>query len=549
MTRRRAAFGAAAALGALLLAGCVGIPTSGPVQTAPIDTDPDEIPQIALPESPQPGQSMVEILQGFISAGRGPQNNYSVAREYLTTAAAADWRGTDRVLIANVANVEPVQLDEDTLAITVNVTAEVDAGGRYVAGASTQTLTYDFELVGGEFRIALAAPGTVLSASAFSAAFGEYPLYFFDPSFRYLVPDLRWFPVTPRSVADRIVTELLAGPSPWLASPVLVSAFPAGTTGRANYRAPRVDVDLSEQVRLESALAQRRMQQQLEQSLGSLNNVTFVGLTSEGLTLSPAAEGTPPEVRYLVSDAIGGVDGRFGTLADDGVSPISGIGTRADRLNPLQVALGRDRVTAAVLWSAGVSLVPSQGEPVLVDGRGGLLAPTIDPYGYVWSVPTDPGGLQATGIDGVVHALPIDTDGTVVSIELARDGARLLVALSTPSGPRLFVVGVVRDAELAPVSLGTPLSLPATGSIVDIAWMDETHVAVLRGVDGETSVDVVALGGPVRSLGSVDAGVAIVGGNLQGGLRVLSADGSVQRPGAGGWVDTGFVASFLGTQQ
>ena len=40
-------------------------------------------------ESPVAGQSMPDILRGFIRAGRGPQDQYSVAREFLTSDA--DW--------------------------------------------------------------------------------------------------------------------------------------------------------------------------------------------------------------------------------------------------------------------------------------------------------------------------------------------------------------------------------------------------------------------------------------------------------------------------
>ena len=65
-----------------------------------------------------------------------------------------------------------------------------------------------------------------------------------------------------------------------------------------------------------------------------------------------------------------------------------------------------------------------------------------------------------------------------------------------------------------------------------------------------TTVDVLPLGGPTDDLGPVDDGIAIVGGNPEDGLRVLAATGAVLRPsGAGGWVDTGLIASFLGTQQ
>jgi hypothetical protein len=39
-------------------------------------------------------------------------------------------------------------------------------------------------------------------------------------------------------------------------------------------------------------------------------------------------------------------------------------------------------------------------------------------------------------------------------------------------------------------------------------------------------------------------------GNQVAGIRVLLANGSVERPSdAGGWRDTGLTASFLGTQQ
>jgi hypothetical protein len=534
----------------LLLTGCVGIPTSGSVQTALIDTEPDEVSQVALPESPQPGQSMEEILLGFIRAGRGPVNGYQVANEYLTANARTDWSGTDRVLISS-SSIVPVQVDDDTLAITLSVAAEVDVSGRYVTSASTQTLSYDFEVVDGEFRIASPAPGTILTPNGFAVAFEEYPLYFFDSSFEYLVPDLRWFPDT-RAAAQRIVTELLGDPAPWLGPGVLFSAFPSGTQGEASYAAPRVDVDLSSEVRAESPQTQLRMRQQLESSLRSLPNVTDVGVTADGLSLGSSANGLQPEYRYLVQDLIGGAAGALGKLEPGGtVSALSGIGARADQLQPLAATLSRDRLSVAVLGAGGVALVGPSGDPIPVDGRPGLIAPTMDQYGYVWSVPaSDAGGLRATGADGVPHAIQLGADGEVIAIELARDGTRLLVALATSAGPRLFVAGVLRDADLTPVALGTPYALPVESTIVDIAWVDELRVAVLRTSESVTTVDVLALGGPTERLGPVDGGIAIVGGNAQAGLRVLAVSGDVLRPsGAGGWVETGLTASFLGTQQ
>jgi hypothetical protein len=528
-----------------LLAGCTAIPTGGGVQTAALDTDPDDALPIALPPGPEDGQTPAELLQGFISAGRAPQNVYQVAQQYLTSDA--DWSGTERVLISP-SRIEPFVIDTDTLGITVSVVGEVDASGRYAATSSQQTLTYDFVTVDGQPRIARADPGTVLSVTGFEDAFDEYPLYYFDASFDFLVPDLRWFPET-RTVANRIAGELMKDPAPWLGVGVLFSAFPPGTDATANVDSPDVRVDLSAEARTESAQTQRRMIQQLEASLGSLGTVTA---TADGLSLAPGPEGVPPDSTYSVRPVIGGSEGQLGTLGADGVTPLPSIGTRADALQPTAASLGRLRDAVAVLGPAGVTLLTASGSAIPIYGRPGLLAPSLDPHGYVWTVPAnDPGALRATAADGDVHDLPLPAEGTLVAVDVSRDGARLLVALSSPTGPRVFVIGIQRNADLAPVAFGAAFELSQNGTVLDATWVDGVRVAVLTAGSAGTRVDVLPLGGPTVDLGDVDLGVAIVGGDRTEGLRVLRSDGAVLRPsGAGNWVQVaGLSASFLGTQQ
>lgn len=539
---------AVALLVGALLSGCIAIPTTGGVQTVPLDVDPDELTPIAQPESPVAGMTQAEILRGFLRAGRGPQNDYSVAREYL--APGVDWSGTAQVLISSTT-IDPVAVDETTQTISLAVTAEVDATGRYSVESSQQTLAYGFTQVDGEWRISSAAAGTVLTPNGFSLAFDEFPLYFYDPSFQFLVADARWFPLT--RVASRIVAEMVAGPAPWLGSGVLFSAIPGGTSGQAQYDAPQVTVTLGPEVRLESALAQRRIIWQLETTLrGALGNVTDVSVTSDGLPLAPAADDGRPESQPQVSGVFGGFDGAIGTLGTDGVTPIADIGARADQLAPTAASLARNRDSLAVLGAGGVSFVGPTGAPVLIDSRAGLVAPSLDPHGYVWTVPAaNPRGLVATSPDdGVPHDVPLDVDGTVVAVEVARDGARLLVVLSTPQGPRVFVVGILRDADLLPVALGAPLELAASGTVLGGTWVDAQRVAVLVTSSTGTRAEVLALGGPGERFDDADDAVQIVGGNGVEGIRVLTSDGRVLRPSSAGvWVDTGLVASFLGTQQ
>jgi hypothetical protein len=543
---RKTALPALAAL--VLLAGCVTIPVSGDVHTQAIDVEPEDAPNVALPPRPVPGQTPVEIVQGFLNAGRGPQDRYSVAREFL--APTAEWSPTSRVLVTSSA-INPVAVDDDTVAVTVTVIGEVDASGRYTEVPSqVQTLSYDITTVDGENRIAEADPGTVLSRNGFATVFGAYPLYFYDASFDFLVPDLRWFPIN-RDVADRIVDELLVGPATWLGSGVLFNAFPPGTTGDAEYLAPEVSVVLDAEVRSESALTQRRMLEQLEASLRALENWTDLVVTAGELDLAPSGD-LQPESVYAVGDGvIGGFEGEFGLLTEGGVSPLADIATRANALEPVAATLAPDRESVAVLGPAGVTLVRASGDPVPIDARAGLVAPSLDPHGFTWSVPRgDPRGLIVVSDQGEQFPLPLGVDGTVVAVEVARDGARVLIALATGAGPRLIVVGVQRDADLVPVAFGAVYDLDVRDPIRDVAWVDGTHVAVLSVGESGTEVEVLALGGPAEQLGEIEGATAIVGGNLVAGLRVLLADGTVHRPSeAGGWRDTGVVASFLGTQQ
>jgi len=87
---------------------------------------------------------------------------------------------------------------------------------------ANQTLSFSFEEQGGEWRISEAADGIVLSQTSFALAFREQALYFFDPTYRFLVPDVRWFPFR-QTIPARIVRALLAGPTSWLQGGVVRS--------------------------------------------------------------------------------------------------------------------------------------------------------------------------------------------------------------------------------------------------------------------------------------------------------------------------------------
>jgi hypothetical protein len=544
--------GALAAL--LLLAGCVDIPTGGSVTKLTIDSTGGDSALLTLPEAPTKGASQEEILDGFIRAGRVPQVNYQVAREYLTDDFRTTWNPNAGVLVSS-SPITPAAVSPNELQLAVQTSATIDADGRYTTTADVQTkfLQYSFQKDSkGQWRISAAPDGTVLTPNRFAAIFQAYDLYFFDPSFNYLVPDRRWF-ADSTQVATRIVKGLLAGPSPWLAGGVVVSAFPSGTelTGTPVIDSARATVDLSSQVSSESATAKRRMTQQLTQSLSGLGTAS-ASITVGGFPVSVTGGPEPDLNLSVLQDPVGFEKGAFGTLVGGTVHPLPGIEAGIDKLAPVGAAVGRDSNEVAVLGGGGVSIVRGTTAPALLDGRDGLAAPSLDPEGFVWSVPSgQPSAIVAYDAQAKAHPLALGVAGTIVSMAVSRDGTRLLVALQTSSGPQLLVAGIIRDKDLIPTSFAQPYYVAVgPGELLSASWVNSGTVVALSQNGDTDSVTTYDLGGETQELGSVDSAVQVVGGNGTPGIRVLDSSGTVFSPsGTVGWQETGAKASFLASQQ
>ncbi|MEO8095781.1 MAG: LpqB family beta-propeller domain-containing protein [Pseudolysinimonas sp.] len=553
---RMSGLAALATLG--LLAGCVSIPTGGGVTTTQVQINESDNPLLSLPYLPTKDASPEEIISDFLRNGRSPQDNFKVAREYLTGDVKVNWVPGARTLISATA-ITPIALADNTWSVTVSAGAAIDSQGRFQTAAPADSYDLTFGLIKNaddQWRISSVPDGTVLSPNRFSSVFAPYELYYFDPSFTYLVPDLRWFH-SGSSAAGSVVDALLVGPSDRLGDGALFSAFPDGTQrkGPLAIISGVATVPLSRDVSAGSASTHRYMQQQLLQSLRSVASVREVDMLVNDFTVQVPDGGTLADTTYLVgSDPIGGVKGRVGVLSTEGVTAIPGIGRSADTVGATGGSIvSHDRSQIALLSKAGVTIVRAGRDPAVIDGRSGLVVPSLDPLGFTWSVPAKaPAQLLAIGPDGTQHAVSgLPADGRVVSIDVSRDGARLLVALSTAGGPRLLVAGIQRDADLIPTGLVTPLDLPiGDAPLIDAAWIDGVTVVALTDDGALTSVDSYDIGGQHRSLGALNNGVAIVGGNTAEGTRVLDNDGHVLRPGGGtSWTDTGISASFLVSQQ
>ena len=552
---RRTLTALAAGMLALLLGGCVGIPTSGGVNDGAVIDAQGSTEFIALPSDPVPGSSQEQILAGFMQAVGGPQNQYAVARKFLTSALADDWNPDASAIIRTSSPVVQA-VDEQTMTYSISSRASVNELGQYreERSAAPQTLTFQFAQENGEWRISQAADGIVLSQSAFNIAFRAQALYFFDPSYGYLVPDLRWFPARPTS-SVRVVQALLAGPSSWLQQAV-TTAFPDATTlGEITPESGGMIVDLSTEALSSTPQERDRMRQQLAETLDAPN----VSLTVQGLELvTPNATGNRAVVNPSVeAAALVGAAGNFGFDGGGGIAPIDGLTEQVVASGAVGAALSADKQSAALLGpdgSVSVAVVGGSSPTPLAAGPG-LVTPSIDPFQYVWTAASaNAATLTTYDVDGGEHELQsgLSADSGIMSLDVSRDGTRLLVLLTTPVGPRLIVAGIIRQNGV-PIRLGEAIDLPVGPETqLDSTWVDDRTVAAVSN-DGQASaiVTVFEIGGPSAALGRVQGAYAIAGGRSgTDGLRVLTVEGEVWRPrGSEGWVTTAITALFLGTKQ
>ncbi|QCR43863.1 hypothetical protein C1N91_10295 [Curtobacterium sp. SGAir0471] len=548
---------ALAALTVVALTACAAIPTGGGVRTGQSVKD-EAISGFELrPDRPVAGADQTAILRGFVAAGTGAQDDYGTAREFLAKGFAQKWNPRRGVTVLQGSGAIDRVADRE-LTYTLTASATVDADGEYTQAVrpTTSTLTFQFVREDGEWRIAYAPDGIILTPVSFESQFQQHALYFFDPTYRYLVPDERWF-LARSSTSTRIASALLAGPSDWLKGAV-VSAFPEGT--QLSLNAVTIEngsalVDLSSDALRASNDDRVRMREQLSRSLASVASVSSVSITIEGATFSlPEQQGTQarlnPDVdpRPLVDrdDEVGyaTTNGRVAELGGDASATIAA-------LDPQSFSLSASGTVAAVGNTSGVVVVRGR-DALRIDATEGLVPPTLDDLGFVWvGRADDTGRVTAYGLGGDPHQVATTLPrGRMVSFQVSRDSTRALALIETSDGPALYVMAIVRSADRTPTGLGSPVRVQAaTGDAVGAAWVNDSDVVSVG--QTETGPEVVrsTVGGQSTTLPKPDGTAASVTGGSGGSVLLRMSDGTVLQSTGGRWDTTGVTADVLGTQR
>ncbi len=547
MRASSARLGVVALVAALGLAGCVGIPTSGPVRQGDVP-EREPAPPLSLPAEPIPDGTPEEIVQGFLRAGAaGLSDEFRAARTHMTSGA--EWEPRAQVLIYGGSGPQYRDDGAGTVVVTVPVAGIVDRTGVYIEVAARTPQALEFELVQdatNQWRISSAPEGVVMSPRDFDQLYRDVPVYFASPDRTHLVADLRHFPA--RNVETLAVSALFAGPSLWLRDAVR-SGIPEGaqlTVSAVTVVDSVATVDLAAPA-IPSGTDRSLLQVQLEATLRDLPTVITEVLVTVGglpwidqpgglgeLIVNPAPESGP----YVL------LDGGLAVVEQGETVPLADVASM-DGLAPNNPAVSPDgQVRVVRSGTSRILLLPTDGsEPVELPLREpDLIPPSIDRFGWVWS-----GRRASAGILLAVTPQGVPTEITagwlegseIQSLRVARDGTRVAVVSTDGTGRvSVDVAGVVRDEFDRPLRLGERWQIGAplvTAS--DVSWVDEVTVAVLgtTGSGGSPGMHLVSLSGPTSSLSIVENAREIATGRGLRALYVLDSEDQLWLRQASAW--------------
>ncbi|MCC2335647.1 LpqB family beta-propeller domain-containing protein [Cellulomonas wangsupingiae] len=532
-----------------VLAGCVGIPTTGTVTRGDADEVREQDGVVVLAQGPQPDADPTGIVEGFLLAADAEvTGDFDVTRQFLAADERSQWDPGAGTVVASARKVE--QTGDAQVTVSLSVTGKVDAEGRYLETAADALETLRYELVQdarGDWRIAHAPDVVVVNSRRFDQQFRPTTLYFLTPDHRMLVPEVRWF--RDRNVPTAVVRALLAGPSPWLRHAVTTALPP---DAELKPEAVLLQHGVAE-VTLEPARAVQDADRglllaQLEHSLRSLGATKVqVRAGAAGAVLEEVAADLPaaaPEDLEIL------VDGQTLSLAGDTPTPRQGVGPVLGA-SPQGLARSADESVRVALADATTLVsVPSggSGQRTLLEGPA-LAPPSVDRFSWVWTARASvPGYLAVVWTDGTTVELTADwlAGRTVRAVRVSRDGTRVAIVSAGPDGATLDVAGVVRDDEAVPVTIGAGVragaSLTPTTSLV---WVDDVTLGVLSDEEAGRTPYLVPVSGMSTPLPAVADAVGLAADRGERSVFVVTAGGDLLRHQGGTWVAVPQVTGVL----
>jgi len=490
------------ALTVAFLAGCAGIPDSGPVTKVQAHSGTDQSTVRYSPTGPAKDASPQEIIRGYLDAMLAYPVTTGTAASFLTPAAARKWKSSAGVMVyakpqlsAPAAGVHAGGMDKSSVDINLDVVedASLDNQGRFSRVNTRKQFTFRLAQTKGQWRITNPQPGFLVNRKFFGDYYRPFNVYFFDKPGKRLVADPIYLPGGDQ-LSTALVSSLMMGPKGLLGKTARTYA-PEGAQLRTSVPLRDdgfVEVQFRDDLNSLSDSAQERLSAQVIWTLRQVEPVTDVRITGGDNVLYPGDRGIQSinswatfGPRFGDGGFYGVQKGRIVELLGRDVEPVAGPWGKNSR-KAADLAVDSDQL--AVVNSARSTLTignfKSPKESTF-DGKR-FLHPIWDDSGAVWALDR-PGTTTRLRIVNATKSRQIPIGGVskfrLESFALSPDGSRYSYIADSGGTSQVYVGSVLRDAKDVVASLGEPQLLPPNGadftSPHSICWASPTSVTFL----------------------------------------------------------------------
>jgi hypothetical protein len=505
--KRRHARGVAAAVVALVVGGCAGVPDSGPVKVGqPVAAAGGGLADATVrevPAAPLPGASPVQLVSGFLRAMVDADSGYGIARSYLSPDA--DWNSDVGITVYT----EPYRLKRSargTVIVHADRIGVLGPHGVYRVDPGRITRRFGVVRRDGQWRISKLAEGVLLSSDDAGRLLQPAALYFLTPDGQHVVPQPVLEPPLEPGLATTLMRALIAGPNSLLA-PGVRTAVPRGTTlvGNVPISVDGIaDVDLSASTRQLSPQQLIRLSAQVVWTLRQIASVTAVRLLANGEPLEAPGVSSLQLVPSWPQFDPGVAPASHGALLVAG-GQVRGLGAtvppalRGGRMeavsrsgNGLVVAAVKDTGSRQHLLVGKAS--SGRLHPSLRDVA--ITSPTFGPGDTVIAA-TSSGAVFAVSPAGAKRRVQLPgglRTAAIRGIAMSRDGTRVALVVATDAGNELDVATVVRSGDK--LSFRKPrVVVPASSDASGVAWANADDIITTTAIRGARTVVSVSTNG------------------------------------------------------
>ncbi|HJY44929.1 MAG TPA: LpqB family beta-propeller domain-containing protein [Propionibacteriaceae bacterium] len=499
--------------GLLGAAGCVNVPTTGPIRKVEGQQPGCQNCVNVVVAPPAAGDKPTDIVEGYLRATSNYQPNYSVAKQFLSQMAAEKWSPETGVRI--YVGTPAATAKSDTVRLSGRLVGELEADRTYVARDTT--LKVDFHLVeeNGEWRIDNPLPGLMVAEYSFTSFYQPYDLYFVGNG-SALVPDHIYLPAlsNPANVASALMKALLKGPSRWL-KPAVTSAIPPNTSlsvDSVTITDGIAEVPLSDTVLALADPQRSLLAAQIVYTLRQVGGVkgVLIKANQQPYRVLPGSDPTSPTISvdaiprdidpvpFVSGDQLYAVDGRAvkrvrTTANTPATEPLEGpLGQGKLSVDALAVSMTNTDLAVTTDRRTTLRRAPiTPGEPstpsTVLSGVTDLLRPQFTRYGEIWVIGRQ-GGRQRMWMSTEKKPIEVETpvlrDGTVTAFKISPDGTRIALVRATGTGFELGLARIIRSQDKIMVNGWRALNtaqtaMPPIRTIADVAWLDGTELLVL----------------------------------------------------------------------